>query len=32
LASATILAGDCMTADGLATAVMILGPEEAKKL
>lgn len=32
LASATILAADCMTADGLATAVMVLGPERAREL
>jgi thiamine biosynthesis lipoprotein len=32
VASATILAADCMTADGLATAVMILGPEKSKEL
>lgn len=32
LASASILANDCMTADGLATAVMILGPEKSEAL
>lgn len=32
VASATILAADCMTADGLATAAMVLGPEKSKEL
>jgi thiamine biosynthesis lipoprotein len=32
VASASILAPDCMTADGLATAVMILGPKKSDEL
>jgi len=32
VASASILAPDCMTADGLATAVMVLGPEKSAEL
>ena len=32
LASASILASDCMTADGLATAVMVLGPRKSESL
>lgn len=32
LASATILAPDCTTADALATAVLVLGPEEGARL
>jgi thiamine biosynthesis lipoprotein len=32
LASACILAGDCMTADALATAAMVMGLERSKKL
>lgn len=32
LASATVLAPDCRTADGLATALMVLGPEDGLAL
>ncbi|MFH5806023.1 FAD:protein FMN transferase, partial [Alienimonas sp. DA493] len=32
LESATVLAADCATADGLATAVMALGADEGAKL
>ena len=32
LASACVIADDCMTADALATAVMVLGPDEGQKL
>lgn len=32
VASASILAPDCMTADGLATAVMVLGPKKSEEL
>ena len=32
LASATVLAADCATADALATAVMVLGPDEGRDL
>jgi len=30
--SATVIAGECRTADGLATALMVLGPEEGMEL
>lgn len=32
IASASIIAPDCMTADGLATAVMVLGPRKSESL
>ena len=32
VASATVVAGDCMTADALATALMVCGPEKAKAI
>ena len=32
LASACVIAEDCMTADAFATAVMVLGPDEGQKL